>query len=120
MIAAAINGVLSIAGFLLDGALFILVGLTLHTFNAASGAPILRLVLTGVCVAGGIAVIRLIWSRSSPHWNPYDGCGTMLNRRDQLLLGWSGNAWRGDPRRYPGCSRRNPCGVALAGRDDVI
>ena len=47
--------------FLVNAALFVLVGLSFHTFSTQARGPVGRLVLTGVAVVSTVIVVRLAW-----------------------------------------------------------
>src|SRR5262249_45227751 len=80
--------------FLVNAALFVLVGLSFHTFTVQARGPLGRLALTGIAVAGTVIVVRLIWmwafgwlirSRRTPK-----GERAHSGWRERLILGWSG------------------------------
>ena len=47
--------------FLINAALFVLVGLSFHTFSTQARGPVERLVLTGIAVVSTVIVLRLAW-----------------------------------------------------------
>jgi monovalent cation/hydrogen antiporter len=80
--------------FLIDSALFVLVGMSFHAFVAHSHAPLLRLTVTAALVVATVIVVRLAWME-------FGGALVMRHRRrrgtladstwrERLVLGWSG------------------------------
>ncbi|MBO0887210.1 MAG: cation:proton antiporter, partial [Acidimicrobiales bacterium] len=78
--------------FLVDGALFILVGLSFHTFTAHARGPINRLLVTGVLVVAAVIVVRLVWTVAMAWAVPPIGDRTERHAdwRERLVVGWSG------------------------------
>ena len=80
--------------FLVNAALFVLVGLSFHTFTTQARGPVGRLALTGAAVVAAVIVLRLAWMEGS-------GWFARLGRRrraalgahgwrERLVLGWAG------------------------------
>ncbi|MBO0691713.1 MAG: Na+/H+ antiporter [Acidimicrobiaceae bacterium] len=107
--------------FLIEGALFILVGLSLHTFTAGARGPIGRLVVTGVIVVSAVIVLRLVWLFAmSRVLRLLRGMRTPSRRTDQIVLGWSGMRGAVTLAAVLAVPLVTDDGAPLAGRDDVI
>lgn len=109
--------------FLVNAALFVLVGLSFHTFSSRARSPVERLVLTGIAVVAAIIVIRLAWMEAT-------GWLIRLGRRDRtarhpgwrerLVLGWSGMRGAITLAALLAVPARTTAGYPLKGRDDII
>jgi len=91
--------------FLVNAALFVLVGLSFHTFTVEARGPLGRLTLAAVAVVLTVIVVRLVWmyafgrlirpragrgrGRPPAAGGPEAGRPTM-GWRERLILGWSG------------------------------
>ena len=80
--------------FLVNAALFVLVGLEFHTFRLEARGPLGRLVVTGLGVVLAVILVRLVWmwafgwvGRGLP--NVKHGC-VSGSWRERLVLGWAG------------------------------
>jgi Na+/H+ antiporter len=109
--------------FLVNAALFVLVGLSFHTFSTQARSPVGRLVLTGVAVLLTVVVVRLVWmwgfgwrTRSRPR----DGVVSRRGWRERLILGWSGMRGAITLAALLAVPRVTDAGRPLAGRDDII
>ena len=110
--------------FLLNAVLFVLVGLSFHTFTAQARGPLGRLALTGIAVVSIVIVVRMAWMwafgwliRPSRRDRAVTG---QAGWRERLILGWAG--MRGAITlaallAVPVVARD---GRPLAGRDDII
>ncbi len=80
--------------FLVNAALFVLVGLSFHTFSTTARGPVGRLVLTGVAVVAAVIVVRLAWMWAAgwldPARAPRPSAARRGGWRERLVLGWSG------------------------------
>jgi monovalent cation/hydrogen antiporter len=110
--------------FLLNAALFVLVGLSFHTFSAQARGPVGRLAATGVAVVLTVIVVRMAWMwafgwlirprrrdravTSQPGW------------RERLILGWSGMRGAITLAALLAVPVMTSDGRPLAGRDDII
>jgi monovalent cation/hydrogen antiporter len=110
--------------FLINAALFVLVGLSFHTFSIQARGPLGRLALAGVAVVSTVIVIRLAWMwafgwlirpgrrdrgvTSQPGW------------RERLILGWSGMRGAITLAALLAVPKLTAAGEPLAGRDDII
>ena len=108
--------------FLLNAALFILVGLSLHTFTATTRGPVGRLVLTGVGVIGAVIVVRAVWvACMSVALRPLRRLGGAgHHRREQVVLGWAGMRGAVTLAAVLAVPTVTKDGDLLRGRDDVI
>jgi monovalent cation/hydrogen antiporter len=107
--------------FLIEGALFILVGLSLHTFTASARGPIGRLVLTAVFVVAAVILLRLAWMFAmSRVLGLLRGLRTPRHRSEQVVLGWSGMRGAVTLAAALAVPLVADDGSPLAGRDDVI
>jgi CPA1 family monovalent cation:H+ antiporter len=110
------------AEFLLNAALFILLGLTLHSFTASARGPAGRLALTGLGVVMAVVVTRLIWTAAmSLVSRPVRRLsGATHARREQAVLGWSGMRGALTLAAALAIPATSDHGEPLAGRDDAI
>jgi monovalent cation/hydrogen antiporter len=109
--------------FLINAALFVLVGLSFHTFTAEASGPVGRLVLTGVLVVLTVIVVRLAWM---------EGLGSLVRLRyrndpdrrggwrERMILGWSGMRGAITLAAVLAVPVTTRAGQPLAGRDDII
>ena len=110
--------------FLVNAALFVLVGLSFHTFSTQARGPVGRLVLTGVAVVSAVIVVRLAWML---------GFGWLVGLRrrgktaagqqgwrERLILGWSGMRGAITLAALLAVPAMTDAGHPLAGRDDII
>ena len=110
--------------FLVNAALFVLVGLSFHTFTTQARGPVGRLVLTGAAVVAAIIVLRLAWMEGS-------GWFARLGRRrraafgahgwrERLVLGWAGMRGAITLAALLAVPERTDAGRPLACRDEII
>src|SRR6185437_4472301 len=110
--------------FLVNAALFVLVGLSFHTFTTQARGPAGRLALTGAAVVVAIIVLRLAWMEGS-------GWFARLGRRrraapgahgwrERLVLGWAGMRGAITLAALLAVPVRTAAGHPLAGRDEII
>jgi monovalent cation/hydrogen antiporter len=110
--------------FLVNAALFVLVGLSFHTFTTQARGPAGRLALTGAAVVAAIIVLRLAWMEGS-------GWFARLGRRrraalgahgwrERLVLGWAGMRGAITLAALLAVPVRTAAGHPLAGRDEII
>jgi Na+/H+ antiporter len=110
--------------FLVNAALFVLVGLSFHTFSTQARGPVGRLALTGVAVVLTVIVVRLVWM---------EGLGWLIRLRrrgqgviqqqgwrERLILGWSGMRGAITLAALLAVPEMTNAGRPLAGRDDII
>ena len=109
--------------FLVNAALFVLVGLSFHSFSTEARGPVGRLALTGAAVVVTVIVVRLVWM-----W----GFGWLIRPRrrnwvidqrgwrERLLLGWSGMRGAITLAALLAVPEMTDVGRPLAGRDDII
>jgi monovalent cation/hydrogen antiporter len=109
--------------FLVNAALFTLVGLEFHTFRVQARGPLGRLVLAGAAVVLTVVLVRLVWmwasgwvtrvlynNRNGPH----------RDWRERLVLGWAGMRGAITLAALLAVPRTTQAGTALAGRNDTI
>jgi monovalent cation/hydrogen antiporter len=110
--------------FLVNAALFVLVGLSFHTFTVQARAPLGHLALTGLAVAATVIVVRLIWmwafgwvirSKRDPQGGPAHS-----GWRERLILGWSGMRGAITLAALLAVPTMTKSREPLAGRDDII
>lgn len=110
--------------FLVNAALFVLVGLSFHTFTAGARGPVGRLVAAGAVVVAAVVIVRLVWMealggvlrlgrRSGP-------AGRGSERRERVILGWSGMRGAITLAALLAVPETTKAGGPLAGRDDII
>lgn len=110
--------------FLVNAALFVLVGLSFHTFTTQARGPLGRLVLTGAAVVVAVIALRLAWMEGS-------GWSARLGRRrreatgargwrERLVLGWAGMRGAITLAALLAVPERTNAGHPLAGRDEII
>jgi NhaP-type Na+/H+ or K+/H+ antiporter len=115
--------------FLVNAALFVLVGLSFHTFSAAARGPVARLAATGAAVVATVIVVRLAWMwscgwiaravrriRPGSEGRPRPEAGW----RSRLILGWSGMRGAITLAALLAVPVMTTSGRPLAGRDDII
>jgi CPA1 family monovalent cation:H+ antiporter len=110
--------------FLVNAALFVLVGLSFHTFTVQARGPLGRLALAGVAVVLTVIVVRLVWMwafgwvlRAGQH----SASGPSRTRwRERLILGWSGMRGAITLAALLAVPTTTQAGAALAGRNDII
>ena len=110
--------------FLVNAALFVLVGLSFHAFRVEARGPLGRLVLTGAAVVSTVVVVRLAWIwgfgwriRLSRRGVPVVG---QPGWRERLILGWSGMRGAITLAAVLAVPVSTAAGRPLAGRDDII
>jgi len=110
--------------FLVNAALFVLVGLSFHTFSTQARGPAGPLIVTGAAVVATVIVVRLAWMwafgwlirprrrdravASQPGW------------RERLILGWSGMRGAITLAALLAVPQMTDAGGPLAGRDDIV
>jgi CPA1 family monovalent cation:H+ antiporter len=108
--------------FLLDAALFILVGLSLHSFSPANRGPVPTLLLAGAAVAGAVVLLRLVWmALMFLLLRPFRRLGAgRQHPRDQVVIGWAGMRGAVTLAAVLAVPTTTTIGAPLRGRDDVI
>ena len=109
--------------FLVNAALFVLVGLSFHTFSTKARGPVGQLVLTGVAVVAVVIVIRLAWMEATGWLIRLGRRGRSAGHpgwRERLVLGWSGMRGAITLAALLAVPERTTAGHPLAGRDDII
>ena len=78
--------------FLLNGIVFLLIGLQIAALvRAMSGSTLLRLVAAGVAVSGALFVVRALWIIGMAAWQRLGSRrGSALNLAEVVVLSWSG------------------------------
>jgi monovalent cation/hydrogen antiporter len=110
--------------FLVNAALFVLVGLSFHTFSVQARGPLGRLVLTGLAVVSTVIVVRLVWMGTFG-WVVRSGHTgqkrTMQGGwRERLVLGWAGMRGAITLAALLAVPTTTKSGDPLAGRNDII
>ncbi|MGZ4298633.1 MAG: Na+/H+ antiporter [Solirubrobacteraceae bacterium] len=115
--------------FLIDAALFVVVGLSFHTFTEQARGPVGRLVVTGIAVVVAVIVIRLAWMegtgwltrllRRAPPTDEQDA-PDQAGWRQRLVIGWSGMRGAITLAVLLAVPLTTDAGRPLAGRDDII
>ena len=110
--------------FLVNAALFVLVGLSFHTFTVQARGPLGRLTLTALAVVLTVIVVRMVWmwafgwmvrSRRDPDNSP-----GRTRWRERLILGWSGMRGAITLAALLAVPTTTDDGAALRGRNDII
>jgi CPA1 family monovalent cation:H+ antiporter len=115
--------------FLINAALFVIVGLSFHTFTEQARGPVGRLVLTGVAVVVTVIVVRLAWMegtgwltrllRRSPPPDEEDA-PDQAGWRQRLVIGWAGMRGAITLALLLAVPLTTNDGRPLRGRDDII
>ena len=109
--------------FLVNAALFVLVGLSFHTFSAQARGPLGRLALTGLAVVATVIILRLAWMWSFG-WlvrpRRARGPASQSGWRERLILGWSGMRGAITLAAVLAVPEMTSAGRPLAGRDEII
>ncbi|HEY6524940.1 MAG TPA: Na+/H+ antiporter [Solirubrobacteraceae bacterium] len=115
--------------FLINAALFVIVGLSFHTFTAQARGPVGRLVVTGIAVVLAVIGIRLVWMegtgwvtrllRRAPPADEQDA-PDQAGWRQRLVIGWAGMRGAITLAVLLAVPRTTDAGAPLAGRDDII
>jgi monovalent cation/hydrogen antiporter len=109
--------------FLVNAALFVLVGLSFHTFSTEARGPVGRLVVTGIAVVLTVVVVRLAWMWAFG-WlgRPRRDAPVVAGQRwrERLILGWSGMRGAITLAALLAVPTLTDHGRPLAGRDDII
>ncbi len=110
--------------FLVNAALFVLVGLEFHTFRLEARGPLGRLVVTGLGVVLAVILARMVWmwlfgwvGRGLPNVKHGFRSG---NWRERLVLGWAGMRGAITLAALLAVPRTTAAGDPLAGRNDII
>ncbi len=110
--------------FLVNAALFTLVGLEFHTFRVQARGPLGRLVLAGAAVVLTVVLLRLAWMWASGWvtraWNSSRNGPTHSDWRERLVLGWAGMRGAITLAALLAVPRTTEAGAALVGRNDTI
>ena len=109
--------------FLVNAALFVLVGLSFHAFSTQARGPVGRLALTGAAVVAAVIVLRLAWMESSGWLVRLGRRGRAATRpgwRERLVLGWAGMRGAITLAALLAVPEKNAAGHPLAGRDEII
>lgn len=99
--------------FLIDSALFVLVGMSFHAFIAGSQGPVLRLTLTAALVIATVISVRI----AAIEARRVVGASSW---KDRLILGWSGMRGAITLAALLAVPATTHSGARLAGRDDII
>jgi monovalent cation/hydrogen antiporter len=110
--------------FLVNAALFVLVGLEFHTFRLEARGPLGRLIVTGLGVVLAVILARMVWmwlfgwvGRGLPNVKHGFRSG---NWRERVVLGWSGMRGAITLAALLAVPRTTAAGRPLAGRNDII
>jgi CPA1 family monovalent cation:H+ antiporter len=117
--------------FLIDAALFVVVGLSFHTFTEQARGPVGRLVVTGIAVVVAVIVIRLAWMegtgwltrllrRDSPVSGDEQDASDQAGWRPRLVIGWAGMRGAITLAVLLAVPLTTDAGQPLGGRDDII
>jgi CPA1 family monovalent cation:H+ antiporter len=108
--------------FLVNGVLFILVGLSFHTFTAQARGSAGRLLLGVAGVAAAVVLVRLVWVFGTGWFLRPRGHGEHQHAgwRERLLLGWAGMRGALTLAAALAVPTVSNHGVPLAGRVDMI
>jgi Na+/H+ antiporter len=110
--------------FLINAALFTLVGLEFHTFRVEARGPLGRLVLTGVVVVAAVIVVRLAWMWGSGWvarvWHTARSGPSGGGWRERFVLGWAGMRGAITLAALLAVPKTTKAGAPLAGRNDII
>jgi CPA1 family monovalent cation:H+ antiporter len=116
--------------FLVNAALFVLVGLSFHSFTVQARGPLGRLTLAALVVVLTVIVVRLVWmwafgwvvrSKPRPGQPEQSGSGPHPTRwRERLILGWAGMRGAITLAALLAVPLRTKAGALLAGRNDII
>jgi CPA1 family monovalent cation:H+ antiporter len=110
--------------FLVNAALFVLVGLSFHTFTVQARGPLGRLTLAALAVVLTVIVIRLVWmwafgwvvrSKADPGGSPRP-----TRWRERLILGWAGMRGAITLAALLAVPTTTKAGDQLSGRNDII
>jgi monovalent cation/hydrogen antiporter len=99
--------------FLIDSALFVLVGMSFHAFIAHSEGPVLRLTLTAALVIATVTGVRIAAIEAR-------GIVGASSWQDRLILGWSGMRGAITLAALLAVPTATHSGAPLAGRDEII
>ena len=110
--------------FLVNAALFILVGLSFHTFSEQARGPLGRLTLAAIAVVLAVIVVRMawMWFFAPPvrlWWRRRAGA-PKSRRGERLILGWSGMRGAITLAALLAVPTVTNSGGVLRGRDDII
>lgn len=110
--------------FLVNAALFVLVGLSFHSFTVQARGPLGRLTLAALAVVLTVVVVRLVWMWAFG-WlvrsRPGPGGGPSRTRwRERLILGWAGMRGAITLAALLAVPTTTRAGAPLAGRNDII
>lgn len=114
--------------FLINAALFVVLGLSFHTFTEQARGPVGRLLVTGIAVVVTIIVVRLAWMegsgwltrltrRGSP---PGEAEADEAGWRPRLVIGWAGMRGAITLALLLAVPLTTKAGRPLTGRDDII
>jgi CPA1 family monovalent cation:H+ antiporter len=110
--------------FLVNATLFVLVGLSFHTFSTQARGPLGRLALTGLAVVSTVIVLRLAWMWSFGWLIRADrrgrGAASQSGWRERLILGWSGMRGAITLAAVLAVPVITGAGRPLAGRDEIV
>ena len=110
--------------FLVNAALFTLVGLEFHTFRAQARGPLGRLVLASVVVVLTVVVLRLVWLWASGWlagvWHTTRTGHRHGAWRERFVLGWAGMRGAITLAALLAVPKTTNTGAVLAGRNDII
>jgi monovalent cation/hydrogen antiporter len=110
--------------FLVNAALFTMVGLEFHTFRVQARGPLGRLVLAALAVVLTVTVLRLLWMWASGWvaavWHNARGQRGHAGWRERFVLGWAGMRGAITLAALLAVPRTTQAGAALAGRNDII
>lgn len=108
--------------FLVNAALFILVGTSFHAFTATARLPVARLVATAAAVVGAVLALRMLWMFAMG-WVARPIRRLAERRagwREGLVLGWSGMRGAVTLAAALAIPTAAASGTPLIGRDEVI
>jgi CPA1 family monovalent cation:H+ antiporter len=115
--------------FLINAALFVVLGLSFHTFTAQARGPVGTLAVTGLAVVAAVIGIRLAWMETTGWLTRAlrrrraadDGdAPAQAGWRPRLILGWAGMRGAITLAVLLAVPLTDRAGRPLAGRDDII
>jgi CPA1 family monovalent cation:H+ antiporter len=110
--------------FLVEAFLFVLTGLSFHTFTREASGPVGRLVLTGTVVVLTVTGVRLFWmwafGRLIRARRRYRTLAGSLGWRERTLLGWAGMRGAITLAALLAVPEVSRTGQPLAGRDEEV
>jgi CPA1 family monovalent cation:H+ antiporter len=109
--------------FLIDSALFVLVGMSFHAFISRSHPPLMRLTVTAAMLIAAISIVRLGWiyvtGAIASRRRSRSPAGA-LTRAERLVVGWSGMRGAITLAALLAVPEVTAAGAPLAQREDLV